>query len=594
MKKERSSGADNPARAEQADGSPRHPRHYPAVGDGPGFPHREVLVMAHSRRAFLAASASIAVATLAAGCSSRTAGNAGQLGEPRIGGTLIYLEPQTWTSLYPPSAGFYANGGIVNNITDRLLHQNPETLELEPWIAAELPSVNEDATEYTFKLRRGVTYSDGTPLDAANVVKNFDLYGRGDAGKVLTASEAINNYDRGEVVDEHTVRFHFSAPAPGFAQATSTINSGLLSNATLAKSNKGFGPGNAKSIIGSGPFVITEEKVGTELRLAARQDYSWAPPSSPHQGRPLLDEINVVVTGEDSVRVGTVVAGQANIARQIEAPDEPQFSTEELALHVAATNGVNNGLSFRFRTPQLSDIRVRQAIIAGIDRQAIVDTLFTKSYPLATGALARTALGHVDTSANYVHDPAKAAALLDQAGWTAGPDKIRVKDGRRLALTFNEALPQPRSKEVVTLIQAQLAKIGIQVELFPGDYAAQTAAALDPDQIQVYHSMVGRADFDVLKSQYSSENRNALLNLNTDEGSTGDGELEARLSAIASRPTVEQREQASAAAQQWLADQAYILPIFEEPQVFGLRAEVRGFATESVGRPSFYRTWLNA
>ncbi|MFA7499147.1 MAG: ABC transporter substrate-binding protein, partial [Leucobacter sp.] len=196
----------------------------------------------------------IAVAAIAmTGCSS--SGGGGESAEGS--GTLTYLEPQTWLTLYPPSAGFYPNGGVVNQITDRLLYQNPETLELEPWIAEALPEVNADATEYTFTLREGVTYSDGTPLDAENVVKNFDLYGAGDPDRGLPVSEAINNYDHGEAIDERTVKFVFSAPAPGFAQAVSTINSGLVSNATLDRTSDEFGPGSATEIIGSGPFVVT-------------------------------------------------------------------------------------------------------------------------------------------------------------------------------------------------------------------------------------------------------------------------------------------------------------------------------------------------
>ena len=104
--------------------------------------------------------------------------------------------------------------------------------------------------------------------------------------------------------------------------------------------------------------------------------------------------------------------------------------------------------------------------------------------------------------------------------------------------------------------------------------------------------MVGRADFDVLKSQYFSKNRNTLLNLNPADQSVGDPELDALLLAIASEATTPERQAASEAAQRSLADKAYILPIFEEPQVFGLTAKVHGFATESVGRPSFYATWL--
>ncbi|HJB09508.1 MAG TPA: TIGR04028 family ABC transporter substrate-binding protein [Candidatus Brachybacterium merdavium] len=544
-----------------------------------------------SRRSALALGIGLPATMTLAACGGADGAGQAASGEPQQGGTLTYLEPQTWETLYPPAGGFYPNGGVLNNITDRLLFQNPETLELEPWIATDLPEVNEDATEYTFTLREDATYSDGTPIDAENVVKNFDLYGAGDPDRALTVSEAINNYDHGEVIDATTVRFHFSAPAPGFAQAVSTINSGLLSSATLDRSSEEFGPGNATEIIGSGPFVIDQEEIGTQLTLTVREDYDWAPASFEHTGRAHLDQIDIVVAAEDSVRVGTVTSQQAHIARQIEAPDEPQFEGDGLSLHAASTGGVTNCLSFRFRDPALEDIRTRQALIAAIDRQAIIDTLFTDSYPLATGVLATTALGYVDTSEHYTHDLEQAATLLDEAGWEAGADGTRSKDGQPLLLTFNEALPQPRSREVVTLIQEQLAELGVDVQLLPGDQATQDAARTEPGTLQVYHSMVGRADYDVIKSQFSSDNRDALLNGHPDE-SVGDEELDELLAQIASIPEEEGRAEASAAAQARLAEQAYVLPLFEEPQVFGFIDAVQGFATESVGRPSFYDTWL--
>lgn len=544
--------------------------------------------MKKHRLAWIGAIAAVTIAM--SGCAASA--GAEDRGDSSGGGdTLTYLEPQTWNTLYPPAGGFYPNGGVLNQITDRLLYQNPVTLELEPWIAAELPEVNADVTEYIFTLREGVTYSDGTPLDAENVVKNFDLYGLGDTDRALPKSEAINNYDHGEVIDDHTVKFVFKAPSPGFGQAVSTINSGLLANSSLENGNEEFGPGNATGIIGSGPFVISDEQIGKEIRFEAREDYDWAPPSLEHQGRADIDGIDFIVAGEASVRVGTVVAGQADIARQIPAPDESQFETDGLAIYAASTNGVNNSLSFRFAHPNLEDVRVRQAIIAGIDREAIVSTLFTDSYPLATGILAKTALGYTDTSEFYTYDPARAEKLLDEAGWKVGADGVREKNGDKLTLAFNEALPQPRSREVVTLIQDQLAKVGIAVTQLSGDQAARDAARLDIDEIQVYHSMVGRADFDVIKSQFSTENRNALLNLGAD-GTIHDATLDELLSKIASVPTVDERARASSEAQLRLAEQAYVLPLFEESQVFGLSAKVQGFTTESIGRPSFYAVSL--
>ncbi|WP_411196123.1 ABC transporter substrate-binding protein, partial [Rhizobium sp.] len=168
---------------------------------------------------------------------------------PVKGGTLIYLEQQAHTNLYPPAGGFYPNGGILNQITDKLTYQNPKTLEIEPWIA-ESWTVNADATEYTFKIRSGVTFSDGTPLDANAVAKNFDTFGLGNKALKQPVSEVVNNYDRSEVIDPLTVKFYFKKPSPGFLQGTSVIGSGLVSPKTLELPFEQLG--DATKIIGSG------------------------------------------------------------------------------------------------------------------------------------------------------------------------------------------------------------------------------------------------------------------------------------------------------------------------------------------------------
>ncbi|MGY3128806.1 peptide/nickel transport system substrate-binding protein [Agrococcus sp. UYP33] len=540
----------------------------------------------------LAVAAGVASTMALTACTAGEAAAPGAASDgPVTGGTLTYLEHQAYTTLYPPAAGFYPNGALVNNLTARLLHQDPETLELEPWIATALPEINDDATEYTFDIRSDVTYSDGTPLTAENVVANLDLFGLGDQDRALIVSEAVNNYERGEVVDDDTVRFHFRAPAPGFAQAVSTINSGLLADATLERDSEGFGPGNAAEIIGAGPFTVESEEVGTSIRLAAREDYAWGPPSAENQGRPYVDAVDIVIAPEDSVRIGSLASGQAHIARQVEPQHEEQVTSAGLSLHAAQTNGVNNGLSFRFDHPLLQDIDVRRALIAGIDREEVVSSIFSDAYPLATSSLSSTALGYSEQEDAYAYDPDLAEQLLDDAGWVVGADGIRVRDGQRLHLVVNEALPQPRSRDVITLVAQQLREIGVELELFQGDQAAQTAASTDIDQIQIYHSMVGRADFDVIKSQFSIDNRNTLLNEGAD-GQPIDAELEALLQQVASEPDTEARAAASAAVQAHLTEQAYVLPFFEEPQVYGVQPQVHGFETESVGRPTLSGVWL--
>lgn len=528
-------------------------------------------------------------------CTPHDSGSLAE-GEPVRGGVLTYFEPQTWTLLYPPSVGFYPNGGIMNNISARLLWQDPKSLELYPWLATELPETNADATTYTFTIREGVTHSDGSPLTPENVAKNFDLFGRGDEARTLPVSEQISNYERSEVLDEHRVRFHFSAPSPGFAQATSTMNAGLLADSTLDLDAAGFGPGGATQIHTCGPFHITAETIGTKLSVRAREDYDWAPPHLKHQGRAHLDGIDYLTNNEYSVRIGAVLSGQADGVRDVQAPDEPRVTEQGLRLYAKATNGINNSINFRFRHDLLAEIDVRRALIAAIDRQEIVDKLFTPNYPLATGLLAKGAMGYVDQSGSWDFDPDEANRLLDEAGWSERNGQgYRVKDGQPLALTVNIALPQPRSNEVQTLIQQQLRRVGVRLSINPGDQSKQTLDALELDTVQIYHSMVARADFDNLRSNYSSINRDVFLN-GADRPDADDDSIDAKvdelLETLASESNQEKRQKAAEAVQNYLVDQAYVLPFFEEPQVFAFRRRVHGFATEPVGRPDFYSTWL--
>jgi peptide/nickel transport system substrate-binding protein len=107
--------------------------------------------------------------------------------------------------------------------------------------------------------------------------------------------------------------------------------------------------------------------------------------------------------------------------------------------------------------------------------------------------------------------------------------------------------------------------------------------------------MVARADFDNLRSNYSSVNRDVFLNGADREDASNesiDPEIDELLDALASEPRQEKRQKAAGKVQDYLVDNAYVLPFFEEPQVFAFRRRVHGFATEPVGRPDFYSTWL--
>lgn len=507
------------------------------------------------------------------------------------GGTLIYLEQQAHTNLYPPSGGFYPNGGILNQITDKLTYQNPKTLEIEPWIA-ESWSSNPDKTEYTFKLRPGVTFSDGTPLDANAVAKNFDTYGLGNKSLRLPVSEVINNYDHSEVIDPLTVKFYFKRSSPGFLQGTATIGSGLVSLSTLNRQYDELG--DARHIIGSGPFVVSGETLGREVDLSVRKDYHWGPAKRVQQGRANLDAIKVIVTPEDSVRIGALQAGQADFIRQIQAYDEKQTQDQGFKIYAAPTRGVNDSIAFRPDNPLVADIRVRQALLHATDSKQIVDTLFSANYPQAKSVIASSAAGFVDLSDKLTFDLAKANRLLDEAGWQKGSDGLRQKEGKKLLLTVYESLPQPQNKAVLQLVSQQWGKVGARLNILAGDAGSRVADNLDPQKTPASVVEVGRADPDVIKSQFYPTNRDGLLQ----QGGTSqnskfiDNSLNQLLLGIASEVDPAKRLQIAGEAQKYLLDQAYVIPFFEEPQVFAGAPYLKGVNFEAVGRPSFYGAWL--
>jgi peptide/nickel transport system substrate-binding protein len=513
---------------------------------------------------------------------------------PVRGGTLIYLEQQTYANLYPPASGHYPAGGVINQITDKLTYQNPQTLEIEPWIA-ESWTVNANATEYTFKLRPGVTFSDGTPLNAEAVAKNYDTYGLGNRQLRHAVSEVFANYLGSDVIDPLTVRFRFRAPSPGFLQGTSVIGSGLVSLGTLALPFDQMG--DATKIIGSGPFVVARQVLGRELVLNARRDYAWGPAKHQHQGRALLDTVRIIVNGEDSVRVGALLSGQAHLARQVPAFDESRIQARGFQVFAPPTRGVNNSITFRPDNPLVAELAVRRALLHGTNAQEIVATLFSPNYRQATSVIAATAQGYVNLADRLTFDPALAARLLDEAGWTMGPQGIRQKAGTDLALTAYESPNYARSKDTMQLVAQQWARLGVRFSVMAGDLGSRAVDSLDPAKTPVSPAMVGRADPDVIRSNYYPTTRNMLLQtggVSRRVQSFSDPALNALLEGIASEPDQTKRLALVGDVQRYIIDKAYVIPLFEEPQVFAGSPRVRDMGFEAVGRPSFYGAWLAA
>jgi len=338
------------------------------------------------------------------------------------------------------------------------------------------------------------------------------------------------------------------------------------------------------------------EVLGKQLELVKRKDYAWGPKLLAHQGPAHLDGIKYIITSEDSVRIGSLLAGQADFIRQVQAYDEPQVVAQKFPIYAAPTKGVNDGISFRPDNALVADLKVRQALLHAVNAKEIVGTLFSANYPVARSVVAETAAGFVDLSGKLTYDPALSAKLLDEAGWKLGADGVREKDGQKLALASHISLPQPQNKSVLQLVAQQWAKIGVQYTLLSGSPGVVISDNLDASKTPVFVVEVGRADPDVIKSEFYPTNRDALLQkggLSKKPVTFVDPVLNGKLEAIAAETDRVRRLALTGDVQAYLLDQAYEIPIFEEPQVFAGAPYVKDVAFEAVGRPSFYSVWLD-
>jgi peptide/nickel transport system substrate-binding protein len=523
---------------------------------------------------------SVLTAVLASGCSQP--GNASESSD-KHGGEVVYLDAELSSNTQLQSSGTWQDSAYIQNITDRLIYRDPETLELKPWIAEEW-TVSDDGLTYTFLIREGVTFSNGQVLDAQAVKRNLDWQAAGDSEKGIPANNWFPEVSAVTADDaSRTVTVQLAAPHAPFLNVLSFWRTSLVADGTINA------PIEAQSqltgIIGSGPFTVESEKYGEEIVLARREGYAWAPPGLENQGEAYLDRITIIPVTEDSVRLGSLRAGEADLIRYIQPSEEETLTAA--GLDVVSVQGVGNSNVWDLRqsAPFLDDVRVRQALQHGIDRDQIISDLYTENWNKATSILTPGSLGYKDESEKLAFDPDKSNQLLDDAGWTGrDADGFRTRGGEQLHILTYVDVYDSTSKPLFQLIQWQLKQLGVNLEIKETDYANYSTVLADP-AVGARRNGWPEADPIRLTVNYSSEYLNAF-NLQQP-----DAVLDALLAEQLTATDTAVRSGIIGKIQDHIIDSAYALPILDDSQVFALQPTLHGLSFGAEARPSFYETW---
>ena len=517
------------------------------------------------------------VLALAAGCGGTSAGGT-DAGPPRSGGTLTLGIAANPDCIDPQQGGSNADLNVGRQLVDSLTDQDGRTGTLQPWLATSW-SANDDATRFTFRLRHGVTFADGTPLTATSVKQNLDEIVRLGARASLGSSYLVG-YRGTTVPDRYTAVVRFSAPSAQFLQATSTPSLGLLAPASLAAD-----PGTrcrGGKLVGSGPFTVGSYAQNREVVLRRRAGYRWGSALFRHPGPAYLDTVRVQVLPESGVRTGALQSGQVDAVTDVPPSDEDGLTAAGLREQVRANPGFVFSLYPNLSRPLLRDAAVRQALQLGIDRREIVSIVLTGSYRPATSVLAASTPTYANLASRLAYRPAKARAVLAADGWRVGSDGIRTRHGTRLRLRVIYASLFNQSQQVLELAQQHLKKVGVELELAPVTPGEQ--ASLDgTDRYDLSWGNLTRADPDILRTLFSVRFHNS------DQLTTSP--LESDLTAQAGTLDPGRRAAISRRLQRTLIDGGYAIPVFELTQVLGVGPAAHGIAYEASSRLQLHDAW---
>ncbi|MGV9680740.1 ABC transporter substrate-binding protein [Nocardia sp. NPDC003482] len=521
------------------------------------------------------------LALLAAGCGGDTPGG-DTAGPPRPGGVLRYGLSLAPTCADPAQSQTNQTLYVTRQIVDSLTDQDPATGEIRPWLAQSW-EVTPDAKSFTFHLRPGVTFSDGTPLTASSVQKNFDAVLRTITGaKAPLPASYLAGYTGTTVVDPTTARVDFDRPNAQFLQAVSTPQLGIVSDATTEKSPEQRCQGE---VIGSGPFVYTEYRQGASATVTKRTGYAWGSAVFAHQGEAYLDRIEFRVVPESGVRSGSLASGQLDAVSDALPQDAPQIEAAGGRVQVTSNPGVPFGIQPNLTRGPLRDAAVRAALRPAIDRKELVDTVLGPQFRPATSSLASKTPAYVDLSAQLGYDADAARRILDQAGWAPGADGIRVKDGTRLsfAILFSRAFAG--NQAILELVQQQLRKVGVEVRLEPAADADYTARQRNRDFDALYYNTT-RADGDILRTTFGLDGQNY--------GGRGPiPDLDQALAAELQTTDTAARAQLIGTAQRLVLDNGLWVPTIELSQAIGVAGAVSDLKFEASARLQFFDAWLH-
>ncbi len=328
---------------------------------------------------------------------------------------------------------------LMNNVYEGLVTIDQEG-EVQPQLA-ESWEINGERTVYTFALHEGVTFSDGSAFTADDVVASIN---RVQDDWTLSLKSKMDVVEKAEAVSDTEVAVTLQHPSNAWLFDMGTSVGAMFPDDLSADL--------ATEAVGTGPYTVEEVATGEHVTLAARDDY-WGE-------APAITDVTVRYFADANAQANAVRAGDIDMAYNMQAPDLLSGLQRDESLQVI--DGTSTGeilLALNNAAPPFDDLRVRQAVMYAIDRQAVLDTAWAGHGELIGSMVPPTDPYYQDLTDAYPYDPDKARELLAEAG------------AEDLSITF-DVPTRPYAEAVAQVVVSQLKDVGIDAKIVPAEFPA--------------------------------------------------------------------------------------------------------------------------
>lgn len=568
-----------------------------------GLTHRSRAANRVSRREFLVLSAASAGAALTAcgGNSAATPTAAGNATTPataltgttsasgrtpqasgvavvRDGDLLAASGGPEVDTLDPHLTGYQNTANLAVQFVDSLVREDGN-YQFSPNLA-ERWEVSPDATVYTFSLKKGVVFHDGTPFNADAVRINFDRIAD-PATQSKMAIQYLGPYDKTEVVDDSTVKVHFKTPYASFLDGAARSLLGFLSPAAIQKYGKDIG----RNPVGTGYFKFKEWVPNKYILFERNDQYAWGSPAFSHTGPAYLRSYKMVSIADPATALAAFDRGEVQLAPLQNTDVQKYTGKTNVQIEKRVFAGFPRSVFMNVEKAPTDDLQVRKACILATNQDAIVKISLAGLVNPAHGPLASTTPGYdKSVEALYKYDPDMAKKLLDDAGWHPGSDGIRQKNGQRLAMT---CIVNAGWDPYTVPLQAMLKAVGIDMQIQTLSSAARVDAGErgDGNLFPLGADSSSPQILDVTFHSHSIEKGWAWSRYRNQD-------LDNAITKAAATVDPAQRNQLYSQVQHIVMDNALIIPIVENTYFTALSSSLQGVPLDAQGYPWLYDSWI--